>query len=519
MQTDKDSGGEGLSGSDAFDPSWWSHVPRVQKGGEVTATHTEVLAGGASEDESQGGGSGQHASIQGFAAKPWVPAEYQERGVTWLASRPAGALFLPPGMGKTSISLAAKEMLSLMGYGSRMLVLAPLTVCLTTWLAEPQKWLQFQGLKVGLAHGPDKELILTDPYYDIVLLNYDGIAWAAPILARGHNFEVLLCDEIRRLKNTSSKRYKTLKPLLSTFTFRWGLTGTPAANGLMDLFGQCYVLDLGQRLGRYITHFRSKYFHQNPWDPYRYHITNEKAEELIDKIKDMAMYMDPNEWLELPPLLNIEILVEFDKETLAKYKELENDFILKLESGVDIAANAGVLTSKLRQFTGGAVYSSTGVYDVVHNIKLDRLASLVDELQGEPLLVAYSFEHEFERLIERFPEALYIKGGLSKTGIQNTVETWNLGETPIMLIQPQAGSLGLNLQFGGNAICWFSQTYNLEDYIQQIARLLRRGQEKPVRNYLLNVKGTIDEQIAKVMTLKDANQNMVFEYLKKCNKV
>lgn len=519
MQTDKDIGGDGLSRPDAFDPSWWSHVPRVQKGGEVTATHTEVLAGGASEDESQGGGSGQSGIIQGFAAKPWVPAEYQERGVTWLASRPAGALFLPPGMGKTSISLAAKEMLSLMGYGSRMLVLAPLTVCLTTWLAEPQKWLQFQGLKVGLAHGPDKELILTDPYYDIVLLNYDGIAWAAPILARGHNFEVLLCDEIRRLKNTSSKRYKTLKPLLSTFTFRWGLTGTPVANGLMDLFGQCYVLDLGQRLGRYITHFRSKYFHQNPWDQYRYHITNEKAEELIDKIKDMAMYMDPNEWLELPPLLNIEILVEFDKETLAKYKELENDFILKLESGVVTAANAGVLTSKLRQFTSGAVYSSTRVYDVVHNIKLERLASLVDELQGEPLLVAYNFEHEFERLIERFPEALYIKGGLSETGIQNTVETWNLGETPIMLIQPQAGSLGLNLQFGGNAICWFSQTYNLEDYIQQIARLLRRGQEKPVRNYLLNVKGTIDEQIAKVMTLKDANQNMVFEHLKKCNKV
>ena len=519
MQTDKDSGGEGLSGSDAFNPDWWAHVSRVQAGGGGAEALAEALASGTPSDEASSGGSGQHASIQGFAAKPWVPAEYQERGVTWLASRLAGALFLPPGMGKTSISLAAKEMLSSMGYESRMLVLAPLTVCLTTWLAEPQKWLQFQSLKVGLAHGPDKELILNDPYYDIVLLNYDGIAWAAPILARGHNFKVLLCDEIRRLKNTGSKRYKTLKPLLSTFTFRWGLTGTPVANGLMDLFGQCYVLDLGQRLGRYITHFRSKYFHQNPWDQYRYHITNEKAEELIDKIKDMAMYMDPNEWLELPPLLNIEILVEFDKETLAKYKELENDFILKLESGVVTAANAGVLTSKLRQFTSGAVYSSTEVYDVVHNIKLDRLASLVDELQGEPLLVAYNFEHEFERLLERFHEALYIKGGLSETGIQNTVETWNLGETPIMLIQPQAGSLGLNLQFGGNAICWFSQTYNLEDYIQQIARLLRRGQEKPVRNYLLNVKGTIDEQIAKVMTLKDANQNMVFEHLKKCNKV
>ena len=123
-----------------------------------------------------------------------------------------------------------------MGYGSRMLVLAPLTVCLTTWQSEPQKWLQFQGLKIGLAHGPDKELILTDKYYDIVVLNYDGIAWAAPLLAQGHNFDILLCDEIRRLKNTNSKRYKTLKPLLPSFAFRWGLTGTPAANGLMDLF-------------------------------------------------------------------------------------------------------------------------------------------------------------------------------------------------------------------------------------------------------------------------------------------
>lgn len=514
MQTDKDSGGEGLSGSDAFNPDWWAHVPRVQAGGGGAEAHTEVLASGTPSNEASLGGSGQHASIQGFAAKPWVAAEYQERGVTWLASRLAGALFLPPGMGKTSISLAAKEMLSSMGYESRMLVLAPLTVCLTTWLAEPQKWLQFQSLKVGLAHGPDKELILNDPYYDIVLLNYDGIAWAAPILARGHNFKILLCDEIRRLKNTNSKRYKILKPLLPSFAFRWGLTGTPAANGLMDLFGQCYILDLGQRLGRYITHFRSKYFHQNPWDQYRYLITQEKAEELVGKIKDLAMYMDPKEWLSLPPLLNIEILVELDKEAMKQYKELENDFILRLNSGTVSAANAGVLTSKLRQFTGGAVYSSPGVWDSIHSAKIDRLAELVDELQGEPLLVAYNFEHEFERLIERFPDALYIKGGMNKMQMQNTVEAWNTGDIAIMLIQPQAGSLGLNLQFGGSAICWFTQTYNLEDYIQQIARLLRRGQEKPVRNYLLNAKGTIDGVISKVMSMKDADQDMVFRHLK-----
>lgn len=514
MQTDKDFRRAGFSGSDATDAERKMLVCGIQEAGRVAASTTETLEGGTQQHELFGGGGGQCDVIQGFAAKPWVPAEYQERGVTWLASRLAGALFLPPGMGKTSISLAAKEKLSSTGFESRMLVLAPLTVCLTTWLSEPQKWRQFQGLKVGLAHGPDKELILNDPYYDIVVLNYDGLAWATPILARGHNFKVLLCDEIRRLKNTNSKRYKSLKPLLPSFAFRWGLTGTPAANGLMDLFGQCFVLDLGQRLGKYITHFRSKYFHQNPWDQYRYLITQEKAEELVGKIKDLAMYMDPKEWLDLPPLLNIEIPVELDKEVMKQYKELENDFILRLNSGVVSAANAGVLTSKLRQFTGGAIYSSPDVWDSIHSAKIDRLAELVDELQGEPLLVVYNFEHEFERLIARFPDALYIKGGMNKMQMQNTVEAWNTGDVAIMLIQPQAGSLGLNLQFGGSAICWFTQTYNLEDYVQQIARLLRRGQEKPVRNYLLNAKGTIDGVISKVMSMKDADQDMVFKHLK-----
>lgn len=520
MQVNQDSGSQGLSGPDALDSGRWTHVSGIQESGGAARSVAEALAGGTTDDGPSSGGSGQHVAIQSFAAKPWVPEEYQNKGVIWLASRTAGALFLPPGMGKTSMSLAAKLKLTEMGFPSRTLVLAPLTVCLTTWLAEPQKWFQFQGLKVGLAHGPDKELVLNDDYYDIVVLNYDGISWAAPLLAKGHNFQVLLCDEIRRLKNTSSKRYKTLKPLLPSFAFRWGLTGTPAANGLMDLFGQCYVLDLGQRLGRFITHFRLKYFHQKPWDQYRYHITQEKAEELVDKIGDMAMYMDPKDWLKLPPLLNIEILVEFDKETMARYKELENDFILKLDSGVVTAANAGVLTSKLRQFTGGAVYSSPGIWDAIHTAKLERLEELIDELQGEPLMVAYNFEHEFERLIARYPNALYIKGGMNKTRMQNTVEVWNTGESPLLFIQPQAGSLGLNLQFGGHAIVWFTQTYNLEDYIQQIARLLRREQKIAVKNYLLNVKGTIDQLLTGIMTEKGMTQDMVFERLKsvtKCN--
>lgn len=516
--TIKDPESSRVSGQAITTLEWDSYVHRVQSAGAGATEVTETCDVRATGEELPSRGSGQQGPVsevvRGFQAAEWVPEEYQRRGVTWLASRIAGALFLPPGMGKTSIALAAKEMLSSMGYRSRMLVLAPLTVCLTTWQSEPQKWLQFQGLKVGLAHGPDKELILTDNYYDIVVLNYDGIQWASSVLAQGHSFDILLCDELRRLKNTNSKRYKSLKPLLQTFTFRWGLTGTPVANGLMDLFGQCYVLDLGQRLGKFITHFRLKYFYQEPWDLYRYFIHPEKAKELTEKISDMAMYMDPAEWLHLPPLLNITIPVELDKETKTKYKELEHEFILALNSGVVTAANAGVLSSKLRQFTGGSIISSPGVWHYVHNAKIEALDTLVDELAGEPLLVAYQFEHEFEQLKAKYPDALYIKGGMTEKLVQHTVEQWNTGNTPIMLIQPQAGSLGLNLQFGGSAICWFTQTYNLEDFIQQIARLLRKGQTQAVRNYMLLAKGTIDELIAEIMIQKDITQNQVFEHLK-----
>ena len=495
----------------------------VQEARREPDATAEVGSERATEDELPVRRSGQlfavpqlSPEVEGFLPNFWKPEPYQERGVEWLATRPAAALFLPPGMGKTSISLAAVGMVGeLLRKRIRTLVIAPLTVCLTTWQTEPAKWRQFSHLKVGLAHGSDKELILKDDYYDIVVINYDGIAWMAPILASGHNFDILLCDELTRLKHTTSKRFKTLKPLLSSFSFRWGLTGTPAANGLMDLFGQCYVLDMGKRLGKFITHFRLKYFYQKAFDQYRYFIRDVEATQLVEKISDMAMYLDPKDYLTLPPLIDVPLEVEFSKHEMGQYKVLEDDFILKLQDNIVTAANAGVLTSKLRQFTGGAVYSSTGVYDVVSRAKIDRLESLVEELAGEPLMVAYQFEHEYERLIRLFPDACAIRGGMSKNKLSETVEVWNQGQTPVLLVQPTAAALGLNLQFGGSAICWFSLTFNLEEYIQLIARLLRRGQTKSVMNYILAVKGTIDQHVAKVMVDKDATQNSVFEELKR----
>jgi hypothetical protein len=395
-----------------------------------------------------------------------------------------------------------------------MLVIAPLTAAMTTWMAEPKKWRQFIGMKIALARGPDREQILNDPANQLVVINYDALDWAAPLLAKGHTFTILACDELTRLKHIQSKRFKLLKPLLPSFIFRWGATGTPAANGLLDLFGQVMVLDLGQRLGRYITNFRNKYFFQKPWDQYRYYISDDKATDLVDKIKDICMYMDPKEHLNLPPLIDVIRPVQLTEGIRKQYFKLEEDFILLLEGGAVTAANAGVLTSKLRQFTGGAVYHpGGGVWSEVHSAKLDALDALVEELGGEPLMISYQFEHEFVRLVKQYPKALYIKGGMAKGLLQKTVEDWNTGAHPILLVQPSAAALGLNLQFGGSKLIWYTLTYNLEEYIQLVARLWRRGQEQTVMNYILTVEKTIDEIVAKVLVGKDITQNKVFAAL------
>ena len=456
----------------------------------------------------------------GFSAPVWVPYVYQEKGVDRLCNTEA-ALFFPPGLGKTSCSLEAFRRLKEKGLAKRMLIMAPLMVCRTTWMTEPMKWRQFQHFKVGLAHGPRKAEVLADPSYDIVVINYDAIPWLVDELGLKQTmYDVLLCDEITRLKRTSSKRFKALKPLLPSFKFRWGLTGTPAANGYIDLFGQIYVLDLGKRLGRFITHFRMKYFHQKAWDAYRFYITDEKAKELTAQIEDLALYVAPEDWLSLPPLLHHTIDVPFPKPLRAKYEFLQEEFILKLDETVVTAANAGVLTSKLRQFTGGAIYASDqpGVYETIHAEKLEALENLVEEMNGQPLMVAYQFDHERIRIEEmlkkRGTKCMSLKGGMTTAQATHVMDTWNAGEAEVLLVQPATAALGLNLQFGGDTICWFTLTYNLEEFIQLNKRLHRQGQTNTVRVFMLALEGTIDQYVAKVLSDKEATQDDLFNSLK-----
>ena len=520
MHTTENPGSEGVAGQDTPDAKGSDSVLRVQDSGRSVGPPSDT----SHVEPQENGVPGLYSEVEraisanfvhdAFSATVWNPRPYQVRGVDWLL-RPEAALFLPPGLGKSSMGLMAILMLKKMGYNHRTLLLAPKTVCLTTWMTEPKKWAQFQGLKIGLAWGPDiREQILKDKSYDIVVMNYDGLAWAAPLLAQGHGFGVLLCDEITRLKNTASKRFKLIKPILNSFMFRWGFTGTPCANGLLDLFGQVYILDEGKRLGKYITRFRFAYFYQLPYDKFRYFITADRQKELVSKIADLAMYVSEKEWLDMPELFHVPIPIELKEATRKQYDFLEENYIIKLKDGAVTAANAGVLTSKLRQVTGGAVYTDSPIWEETGTEKLDRLDDLIEELAGEPLIVAYLFEHEMLRIKKRYPEALVIKGGLSPKVIQATVEKWNTGQVPLLLAQPAAASLGLNLQFGGAAICWFSMTYNLEDFIQLVKRLYRSGQKKTVRNYMLLANKTIDGRVSDVLTRKNATQDDVNEALK-----
>lgn len=450
-----------------------------------------------------------------FLPKPWTPHDYQKRGVDWLVTHPEGALFFAPGLGKTSTTLGAFIKLRQLGYNYKMLVLAPLRVCQTTWVTEHFKWLDFCHLKVGLAHGANKAAVLQDPTYDIVVLNYDGIPWAVEVLQRANQFQMVVFDELTKMKRTNTKRFKLFKPLLPLFQYRIGLTGTPAANGLLDLFGQMLVLDLGYRLGKYVTHYRANYFYQKPRDEFNWYITDEKAAQIHAKVSDLAMYIQPEEVLQLPDIVHIDMPVTLPPKAWNQYKQLEVLCLLELQNSVLTPANAGVLTAKLRQMASGAIYTGEGrAYEEIHDAKLDALDDLVEEMAGEPLLLAYNFSHEVERIQARHPGALVIRGGMQGETVKDILMRWNSGTVPLLCVQADAAAHGLNMQAGGCALVWFSQTYNLEVYLQLMARLHRQGQTQVVRIYHILAEKTIDKNIRKILANKNVTQESLFAALR-----
>lgn len=480
-------------------------------------------------------------------SKPWQPHAYQKKAVKFLLEHAASALFLDPGLGKTSITLAAIKLLKQKKLLDRVLLIAPLRVCYSVWPKEVEKWEDFGGIRVCVLHGPNKDALLkTDA--DVYIINPEGLDWLLQAkktktaqgktkvevdLRRFKNlgFDTLVVDELSKFKHTNTNRFKGLKLVLNTFRRRWGLTGSPASNGLLDLFGQCYILDQGRTLGPYISHYRMKYFVPSH-DGFSWNIREGAEDEIYERINPLALRMAADDYLDMPALIENNIRVDLPADVMTMYNQLEEDLIAKLDAKIIVASTAAAASMKCRQVANGGIYLGPDVQALIklpkskrewvnlHTEKVDALADLIDELQGSPLLVAYDFEHDLDRLREKLGQDVpYIGGGVSAKRSSELEQLWNAGKLPVLLGHPQAMAHGLNLQEMGNHVCWHSLTWDYELYDQFIRRVLRQGNKsKKVFVHHIMARGTVDEVVLAAVKSKRRGQNALFDALKKLRK-
>jgi SNF2 family DNA or RNA helicase len=401
----------------------------------------------------------------------------------------------------------------------RMIVIAPRHVVHNVWAQEARKWSDFAHLRVAVLHGSKKEEALRSDA-DIYVINPDGLPWLVQ-----HPWawpEVLVVDESTLFKHPNTRRFKLLRAQLDRFTRRYILTGKPVPNGLLDLFGQIYILDGGERLGRFITHYRSRYFYQTGYGGYTWRPLPGASEKILEAISDITLRLDKREHLDLPQYIDNVVEVKLPAPVEAQVRKLERDFVVELAKGTVEAFNAAALTAKLRQMASGAVYSTledlealraSRPWSHVHDAKLDALEALLAEREGQPTLVAYQFIHSAERIAKAHPEAVVLSW-LSDVKVMQAIEAWNAGEVPLLLVHPASAAHGLNLQGGSEALVWFDPTYDLEHYDQLIARLWRQGQTKTVVNHLLIAADTVDEAVLSALRGKDRAQESFLAALK-----
>lgn len=490
--------------------------------------------------------------IQLKSSKPqrWKPHDYQKKAVKFLRSRQAGGLFLEPGLGKTSITLEVISQYLKDGLASKVLIIAPLRVCYNVWPNEIKDWANFNHLRCCILHGKDKDKLLESDDYDIYLINPEGLKWLFAAEKETSNsfggkrkpkivvdqrrwksfgFDMLVVDELSKFKSSTSDRFKMIKPLIPTFKFRYGLTGSPAANGLINLFGQMYIIDNGLTFGQYITHFRNAFF-ESDYLGFTYTIRPGAEQEIYDAIKPFVLSMKATDYLDMPDYIESNIYVELDAKARKVYNALENDLITKLNDNVVTAATAGAASIKCRQVANGAVYVDQEIealvktadkeWVTVHDEKIEALQDLIEELQGQPLLVAYEFAHDLERLKKALgKDTPHIGTGVSMKETQRIVDDFNRGKIPVLLGHPASMGHGLNMQNVCNHVCWFSITWDYELYDQFVRRVYRQGNSNDkVFIYRIVAKDTIDHAIVGMLSNKTATQNALFNALEAIKK-
>ena len=464
-------------------------------------------------------------------SEKWAPKPYQKIGVEWLLKHPAAALFLDPGLGKTSIALKAFSALQKSRAVRKALIVAPKRVCIEVWSqsGEVGKWSDFGGLRVALLRDKGRDDALASDA-DLYVINPDGLPWLInngglrSLLNRG--VDLLCVDELSAYKHTRTKRFKLIKPWLGRFKRRWGLTGSPASNGLLDLFGQVYVLDLGARLGRYVTHYRNQYFNPTGFGGYDCKLQEGAEPKIYAKLKDLALSIRTQGNLELPPMNETDLYVSLPPKAAKTYEALEQELVALVDQDLVTAANAAVASGKCRQVASGGLYADEAfgapklttarkVYHL-HSAKTYALQELVDELQGDPLLVAYEYEHDLARIRTAFGEDVpAINGGTSDKEGSKIVAAWNAGELPLLCGHPAAMAHGLNLQASAAHVCWYTLSWNLELYDQLNRRIWRQGQKRRTTVHRIIARNTIDEVVAMALRSKTRTQDALFAALKR----
>ena len=452
----------------------------------------------------------------------FIPHNYQHHTVEHIVSNRAAGVFLEMGLGKTISTLTAIKQLMFEDLDvEKVLVIAPKKVAQSTWTDEIQKWDHTRQLTISVVIGTERQRIeALRAKADIYTINRENVAWLVSYFGGAWPFDMVVIDELSSFKNAKSIRFKALRTVRPLCRRVVGLTGTPAPNGLLDLWPQLYLLDQGERLGKTITGYRDKYFtpgKRNGHIIFNYNLkTDEKGQpspyekEIYDKIGDICISMKAKDYLELPDRIDRINHVVLSDTVMQQYLEFEKKLILSLENVEDIStANAAGLTNKLLQFTNGAVYDAEHRWHEVHNEKLEALEEDMEAANGNPVLVFYQFKSDLERILKHFkaykPQVL---------NGDKEIKLWNEGKIQMLLAHAASAGHGLNLQFGGHHIEWFGVPWGLELYQQAVARLDRQGQTMPVINSRLIAKGTIDEEVLAALERKSSVQDAMMEAVK-----
>ena len=441
----------------------------------------------------------------------YVPYEYQQYATGFIEKNEVAAIFLECGLGKSVITLTAIKNLIAKGEVKKVLVIAPLRVGKTTWPDEIEKWEHLKGLTYSVAIGTVKEReSALRKNADITIINRENVEWLIAKSGVPFDYDMVVIDELSSFKSYKAKRFKYLLKARPTVERIVGLTGTPSSNGLMDLWAQFRLLDLGERLGRYITRYREGYFtpdKRNAQVVFSYKPLPGAEEKIYDKIGDITISMKAKDYLKMPDLVMNTVKVKMSDKDGAIYEQLKDDMFIDIrEEEIDVA-NAAALSNKLQQLANGAIYGADKKVIRIHDGKLDALEDLIESANGKPALVAYWFKHDLERIKERFPFVREIK-------TPDDIKAWNKGEILVGIIHPASAGHGLNLQQGGSTMIWFGLTWSLELYQQTIARLYRQGQTKTVVVHHIVTEGTIDELMLVSLDRKEKRQDALIDAVK-----